>query len=262
MVVAVAAERRQDVAQTPRPNEVVVTVKSDGSEKKLKTTRATVGEVLQEAGIELNPQDMVMPASDKKTKKGQIITVVRVQEVTEEVVKIVPFDVKKEFSDELKPGKVEVMSPGRNGEKIVRHSVRYEDGKPVRRTLTGVETVREPETKKVRIGSRSELTSRGSYRTRKVVKMHATGYDPGPRSCGKHANGITACGYKAGYGIVAVDPKVIPLRTHLYIEGYGYAIAGDVGSAIKGNRIDLGFDTYREAIKFGRKQVVVHVLEK
>jgi 3D (Asp-Asp-Asp) domain-containing protein len=60
---------------------------------------------------------------------------------------------------------------------------------------------------------------------------------------------------------VAVDPRVIPLRSRLYVEGYGLAIAGDTGRAIKGNRIDLGFNTYREAMRFGRRSVIVHILE-
>ena len=60
---------------------------------------------------------------------------------------------------------------------------------------------------------------------------------------------------------MAVDPKVIALGAKLYIEGYGYAIAGDRGRAIKGNRIDLGFATVREALNFGRKSVIVHVLD-
>ena len=53
---------------------------------------------------------------------------------------------------------------------------------------------------------------------------------------------ITATGMRQSYGVVAVDPKVIPLFSKLYIPGYGIAVAGDVGGAIKGRRIDLGFD--------------------
>jgi 3D (Asp-Asp-Asp) domain-containing protein len=57
-----------------------------------------------------------------------------------------------------------------------------------------------------------------------------------------------------------VDPKIIKLKTPLYIEGYGYALAGDTGSAIEGNRIDLCYDTYDEAQQFGRKKVKVYLL--
>ena len=66
-------------------------------------------------------------------------------------------------------------------------------------------------------------------------------------------------------GIAAVDPKIIPLGTRLYIEdpngkwNYGYAIAGDT-RAIKGNRIDICLDTYAEAIQFGRRTLKVYIL--
>jgi 3D (Asp-Asp-Asp) domain-containing protein len=100
---------------------------------------------------------------------------------------------------------------------------------------------------------------------RRALTMVATAYDPGPLSTGKRPGdrgyGVTASGMRAGYGVVAVDPRVIPLGTRLYIPGYGYAIAGDTGSAIVGNRIDLGFATYAEAIRFGRQSVAVYVLK-
>lgn len=86
--------------------------------------------------------------------------------------------------------------------------------------------------------------------------MHATAYsaqDPGN-------TGITARGHRLKRGIVSVDPSIIPLGTKLYIEGYGYAVADDTGGAIVGKRIDLGMDSNREALRFGRRNVVVHVL--
>ena len=63
-------------------------------------------------------------------------------------------------------------------------------------------------------------------------------------------------------GVVAVDPRVIPLGTLLYVEGYGFAIASDIGSAIKGNKIDLCYTTRKEALRFGRKKVRVHIFAK
>lgn len=59
---------------------------------------------------------------------------------------------------------------------------------------------------------------------------------------------------------VAVDPSVIPLGTHLYVEGYGEAYAVDTGSAIKGNIIDVHFPTAAECISWGRRQVKVTII--
>ncbi|MEJ8546813.1 S-layer homology domain-containing protein [Brevibacillus borstelensis] len=63
-------------------------------------------------------------------------------------------------------------------------------------------------------------------------------------------------------GIVAVDPEVIPLGSHLYIEGYGYAVAADIGSAVKNNRVDLFFSSQVEAVNHGIKGgVTVYILD-
>lgn len=107
------------------------------------------------------------------------------------------------------------------------------------------------------------MSSRGSQIAESsYMDMEATAYDPGPISCGPHATGHTSVGLHAGYGIVAVDPRVIPLGTRLYVEGYGFAVAADIGSAIKGNRIDLGYPTYRSALQFGRHKVRVYLLSR
>lgn len=107
---------------------------------------------------------------------------------------------------------------------------------------------------------RWKLSSRGGNGNYPYMDMEATGYDPGPISCGPHATGRTYTGMVARHGVVAVDPRVIPLGTRVYIDGYGQAIAADIGSAIKGNRIDLCFNTYGEAIRFGRRQIRVYLL--
>lgn len=66
----------------------------------------------------------------------------------------------------------------------------------------------------------------------------AVSYDSSCLGC----NETTATGMKQGYGVVAVDPAVIPLYTRVYVPGYGIGIAGDVGGAVKGKVIDLGYD--------------------
>lgn len=85
--------------------------------------------------------------------------------------------------------------------------------------------------------------------------MEASAYWPDPA----WSNGYTATGLKAQRGIVAVDPSVIPLGTHLYVPGYGQALAADTGGAIVGDRLDLCFDTAGEAIGWGVRDVKVIV---
>ena len=95
----------------------------------------------------------------------------------------------------------------------------------------------------------------------KIISMEATAYTDDITSQGKWV-GQTATGMKPQVGVVAVDPKVIPLGTKLYVEGYGEAIAGDTGGAIKGNRIDLFMATRGQAMKYGRrKNVKVRILD-
>ena len=106
---------------------------------------------------------------------------------------------------------------------------------------------------------------------KRVITMNASAYDLSYQSTGKRPGdrgyGITASGTKARPGVVAVDPKVIPLGTKLYIESldgradYGNAIAEDTGGAIKGNRIDLFFNSRSAALNFGRRNVKVHILD-
>ena len=102
-----------------------------------------------------------------------------------------------------------------------------------------------------------ELTR--AYRT---LTMTATAYDPGPEANGAGNVGSTVTGERARFGIAAVDPKVIPLKTLLYVEGYGPAYAADVGGDIKGRRIDLCFNSTREANAFGRKKTRVYLLSR
>lgn len=76
-----------------------------------------------------------------------------------------------------------------------------------------------------------------------------------------NGDGITAIGLRARNGIVAVDPKVIPLGTRLYIPGYGEALAADTGGWIKGSRIDLCFEDLQECYRYGRRKIKIYLIE-
>jgi len=110
-----------------------------------------------------------------------------------------------------------------------------------------------------KIGQIEMGVSRGTERTA-ILRMLATGYCSCP-ICTGSGSGITAIGLKAKRGVVAVDPSVVPLGTKLYVSGYGEAIAGDVGRKIKKNRIDLCFDNHQEALSWGKRWVIVKILD-
>lgn len=100
-------------------------------------------------------------------------------------------------------------------------------------------------------------TPQGYVPYTQVMGMEATAYLPTDGS----AEGITAMGIPATYGIVAVDPAIIPLGTRVYIPGYGEALAADTGGAIYGYKIDLCMEDYYQAMDFGRRTVTVFVLK-
>ena len=94
-------------------------------------------------------------------------------------------------------------------------------------------------------------------RSSRSMTMYASAYSAYDDGNGHYTSG----GNLVRKGLVAVDPGVIPLGTRLFIPGYGNAIADDVGGSIKGNRIDMAFNSHSEAMDFGRQQVTVYILD-
>ena len=94
-----------------------------------------------------------------------------------------------------------------------------------------------------------------------IIKEYViTAYCPCVRCCGK-SDGITASGVKAIEGITAATDKSMPFGTKIYIDGVGERIVQDRGGAIKGNRIDLYFDSHQEALNFGRQTKEVTIMK-
>ena len=237
-----------------------ITLIVDGGTACIRTTAQTLGEALRDAGISLGPHDKIFPDPDLPVTDGMKARVTRI-EVREVTVneKIARQTVRK-ASPSLRPGHSRISDPGQDGLQKVTYRLTFADGKRVMKERLASQVIRPARPRIVLYGKGSPLPSRGFF-SRKVLMMTATAYDPGPRSCGPYANGRTSTGRKAGKGVVAVDPRVIPLGTKLYIEGYGFAVAGDTGSAIKGAKIDLGHDSYAAALRFGRRPVVVHIID-
>ncbi len=132
--------------------------------------------------------------------------------------------------------------------------------------LSAIPTLGQNNTKTTTDGNIA-VTASGTFSFSRVLSCRATAYEGSSASNGKWA-GMTATGRAPVFGVVAVDPKVIPLNSKLYIESadggkswvYGFAIAGDTGGAIKGNRIDLCYNSLDQCYQFGRRDAVVYVL--
>ncbi|MEX2243400.1 MAG: 3D domain-containing protein [Fimbriimonadaceae bacterium] len=174
-----------------------------------------------------------------------------------EVVKI-PYEVKYVFDREMGSGRLKKVQFGVDGEVRRTYRVVEEDGK-----VLDEELVEEERTEPVaavfhmgKPGNRGD--SRGTYTRSKVVTMKSTAYTPDAGR--KNPTYTTRTGTRAEFGVIAVDPKVIPLGTLLFVEGYGFGIAEDTGGAIKGNIIDVCIETRKKALAWGRRDVQVHVL--
>jgi len=237
-----------------------ITLIVDGRTACIRTTAQTLGEALRDAGISLGPHDKIFPDPDVPVTDGMKarVTRIEVREVT--VNEQIARQTVRKASPSLRPGHSRISDPGQDGLQKVTYRLTFADGRRVMKERLASQVIRPARPRIVLYGKGSPLPSRGFF-SRKVLMMTATAYDPGPRSCGPYANGRTSTGLKAGKGVVAVDPRVIPLGTKLYIEGYGFAVAGDTGSAIKGAKIDLGHDSYAAALRFGRRPVVVHIID-
>ncbi|MFA4016675.1 MAG: hypothetical protein RUDDFDWM_001785 [Candidatus Fervidibacterota bacterium] len=266
----VSATKTKNLPQTDTAGKgVLVYITVDGERRAVALSGETVMDALEACGVVLAPYDRVKPPPKTKLKDGMEIVVERVQ-ITEERCWewLKPITLYK-FDSSLPNGTTRVVDTGKFGlaELLVR--VYRKDGKVTLRKVLSRNIISQPKPALVAVGvgrTQTRLAYRGTLPSRgmpvgfKVLTMIATGYDPGPRSCGKYANGLTATGMRARRGVVAVDPRVIKLGTRLYVEGYGYAIAADTGGAIKGNRIDLCFDTYEEAMRWGIRKVRVLIL--
>ena len=136
------------------------------------------------------------------------------------------------------------------------------DGVP----FAAIPTMAQNNTKTTTSGN-TAVTAYGTFTFSKVINAKATAYEGSSASNGKWA-GKTATGRAPVFGVVAVDPSIIPLNSKLYIESsdggkswiYGFAVAGDTGGAIKGNKIDLCYNTLDQCYQFGRRDAVVYVL--
>lgn len=246
----------------------------DGTdERNVLTAEENVKDLIESLNIQLNEDDKIEPMLEEPIREGDIVKITRVtREVVVETQEL-PFQTVFKNNNGLEKGKTQKVQEGKKGLKEVTLEVLYEDGMEVSKEIVDEKIIESAVNEIVEKGTLALVaTSRGNTaRYSQMLTMTATAYHAGYSSTGKKPGdkyyGITASGTQVRPGVVAVDPKVIPLGTKLYIEStdgtadYGFASAEDTGGSIKGNKIDLFFQTPEEVRKFGRRTVKVYVLE-
>lgn len=174
--------------------------------------------------------------------------------------KQIPFETQYVPSRDVGAGRFYKSQEGVPGEIINVYKLVADERGNLKRVFVRTRRV-EPIAEIFKVGKSGHAkASRGSYVRSRVLQMNASAYDPSAGR-GRAATFRTKTGERAQYGVVAVDPRIIPLNTMVFVENYGIALACDVGRAIKGNKIDLCMNTRQEAMRFGRKAVRVHVLK-
>jgi 3D (Asp-Asp-Asp) domain-containing protein len=252
-----------------------LTVKFVNAQLSVTSTGSTVGQVLTQAGILLPKDSLIVPPTNSAIADGETISLPRIEMlVFRQSVRIPPKVLYRVSPRLAKHGPV-IAREGIDGLGITTTKAYRKDGIEVHRT-SSTKVLRAPLARIVVVAksvdalSASEMAAlkaklagrslKPPTRYTKKVVFEATAFAPNTWDGHSFIDDATASGMKAEYGVVAVDPKVIALGTRLFIEGYGYAIAGDTGGAIRGRRIDLCFGTYEECVKFGRRKVTVYIL--
>jgi uncharacterized protein YabE (DUF348 family) len=253
---------------------VPIYITADGQQTKIMTYCNTVAQALEDSPFKLEGIDRLEGAELTDSVRADMeLKIVRVRSSIVKETQNIPYTVQRKASKKLDEGLEKIIRAGQDGLAERQYEVVEEDGTEVSRQLLSETILTKPINMIMEIGTAlSYKTSRGEkFRYSKVLDMKATAYTASLKDTGKAPGhplfGITATGIKAKKGVIAVDPKVIPLYTRVYVEiagkteDYGYAVAADVGGAIKGNKIDLYYDSQDFVDRFGVKKVKVYILE-
>ena len=251
-----------------------VQVSHDGITESVETRRETVANLLRRMDIECGDRMVVLDTS------GSTPTISLMKELVTEHTVSYPYAyaVKREADPLMWEGTEKVTVEGQMGSISEVYQDVYENGRLVRSEAISREVV-EPVDTVIKYGTRVKEVSRSDRIKKVVYNKDGSGYllfKSGQTmtfsqkvTCNATAYSIgswTASGLPTKVGNIAVDPKVFPYGTRFYIytnDGYlvyGNAVAADCGSAIKGYKIDLWFETYAEACNFGRRDCTVFVL--
>ena len=238
---------------------VPVEVMVDGKELKIDSAENSVKDMLVKEGITINNLDKVEPSVNTELSKDLKIKITRVHEKTIVEKEPIEFETETKEDKNLDKGVKKTTQEGVNGEKEVTIKIVMEDGQEVSREVVESKVVKEPVNQIITKGTKEKLVlSRGNdnINYKKKIAVQATAYS---------GDGITATGTvpkrnPGGLSTIAVDPRVIPLGTKVYVEGYGYAVAEDTGGAIKNNIIDIFLNSSAECKQWGRRNTNLYVI--
>lgn len=231
-----------------------VEIRADGLAREVSTFQSDPADILRKAGVGLGPNDIVSIAENT-------IEVIRVEEKLTLIDTDLPFSTETRVDAKLRPGASKVLEPGSGGIRREIVKVTLAGGKEVGRETVFSQIVKEPVNKVVANNpvrsSNKTAVARGQalpadLKANAEMTFEATAYT--------YTGHNTATGQPPRVGLVAVDPRVIPLGTKMYVEGYGFAVAADTGGAIKGRIVDVFFETVRECLVWGRRKVKIYIL--
>lgn len=262
-----------------------VTIKVGGQESVVTVTKADLTDALVEAGYIPGEYDVISSNGDTLAD-GDTIELVAVSHTEETVTEPISKGIEYVEDSTLIKGQEKVVDEGCDGTKEIKYKVVYNDGNEVSREVISETVTVEPKNKIIAQGTmtptpepqkmtvsetlnntKSTVSDDGGtvngYKYSKKITMTATAYSTSASENGGYT--VSAMGNPLKYGVVAVDPNVIPLGSKVYVTAadgswtYGVASAEDTGGAIKGNKIDLCYPS--NATAFGRRSCVVYVLE-
>lgn len=221
----------------------------------------TVAELLDDTGIELAATDLITPGVDERLRDNMTVSITQVRGDTVVVDEAIPYETIFREDNSLPVGEARVVQPGRAGLRHREYRLERINGSEDGRELVDEWVDPEPQNEIIALGS--SLTVRtlntqfeGLVPYIDTIEVYATWYNALCDGC----DDITSTQVPLRYGTVAVDPRVIALGTCLYIPGYGFGRAEDVGGAIKGRRIDLGFPGAADGSWWGARDVEIYIL--
>ncbi|MCU5632168.1 cell wall-binding protein EntB [Bacillus cereus] len=232
--------------------------------------------VKEEVKVKEEPkaQEIVKPKEEAKVKeevkvkeeeKEQEITKAKEEEKAREIAKAKEEEKAREIAKAKEEEKAQEIAKAKEEEKA-REIAKAKEEEKAREIARAKEEERAREIAKAKEEERAKEVSKNNIESAKrELTVVATAYTADPSENGTYGGRVlTAMGHdltaNPNMRIIAVDPKVIPLGSKVWVEGYGEAIAGDTGSAIKGNRIDVLMGSKSKAMNWGRQTVKVKIL--